>query len=109
MVPICYNGFIKSAQFLRLAAAVLAIADSGPAGKKGAPRTMLARQVVLLTPSKSSHLVQLLYRQHIARVSPLNATLMNSPVSAANKRLTVWLSPLDSALTRNRGVGECYG
>src|SRR6267142_5371308 len=30
---------------------------------------------------------------------------MRSPVSVANKRLTRYLSPLDSALTKNRGRG----
>src|SRR6266436_185404 len=36
---------------------------------------MLARQAVLLAPSKSSHPTQLLSRQHFVRVSPLAATL----------------------------------
>src|SRR6266852_7536541 len=30
---------------------------------------------------------------------------MDLPASVANKRLTVWLSPLDATLTKNRGVG----
>jgi hypothetical protein len=34
-----------------------------------------------------------------------HATLMNSPGSVANKRLTEWLTPLDATLTKNRGVG----
>ncbi len=38
-----------------------------------------------------------------APVSPLAATLMDLPASVANKRLTVWLSPLDATLTKNRG------
>ena len=116
----CYNGFIKSARFLRLPAAALAIgdpdlvgiADSGPAGKEGATRTMLARlprasmgQVVLLTCSESFHPTQLLSRQHFVRVSPLAATFMVSPASVANKRLTVGLGPLDATLTRTRGRG----
>ena len=38
-------------------------------------------------------------------LSPLAATLMDPPASVANKRLTVWLNPLDATLTKNRGVG----
>src|SRR5882724_9018083 len=59
----CYNGSIKSARFLRLPVAALAIADSGPVGKEGALRTMLACQVVLLTSPESFHPKQLLSRQ----------------------------------------------
>ena len=66
---------------------------------------MLARQVVLLTPSESFHPTQLLSRQQSTPGSPLAATLMNFPASVANKRLTAWLSPLDSTLTKNRGGG----
>ncbi len=105
MVPICYNGFIKSTRFLRLPVAALAIADSGPVGKEGALRTMPARQVVLLTPSESSAPTQLLCCQHLVRISPLAATLMDLPASVANKRLTAGLSPLDATLPKNRGVG----
>jgi hypothetical protein len=36
-------------------------------------------------------------------ISPLAATLMDLPASVANKRLTVWLTPLDATLTKNRG------
>src|SRR6266403_4299454 len=119
----CYNRFIKSVRFLRLPAAALAIvdpdlvgiADSGPVGKEGAPRTMLARlprasmgPAALLTPSKSSHPMELLSRQHFVRISPLTATLMDLPASVANKRLTARLSPLDSTLTKNRGVGVLW-
>jgi hypothetical protein len=39
------------------------------------------------------------------RVSPLAATLMELPASAANKGLTEILTPLDATLTKNRGVG----
>jgi len=38
-------------------------------------------------------------------VSPLAATLMDSPVTVANKRLTEELTPLDATLTKNTGVG----
>jgi hypothetical protein len=38
-------------------------------------------------------------------VSPLVATRMGLPTSVANKRLTVFLSPLDATLTKNRGEG----
>ena len=64
---------------------------------------MLARQVVLLVPSKSSAPTQLLSRQHFVRVSPLAATFMHLPASVANKRLTVELTPLAATLTKNRG------
>jgi hypothetical protein len=65
---------------------------------------MGARQVVLLIFSKSSHPVPLLSRQQPALLNPLAATLMNLPASAANKRLTAGLTPLDATLTKNRGV-----
>jgi len=46
-------------------------------------------------------------RLHVAQpsLSPLAATLMTSPISVASKELTGSLSPLDSTLTKNRGVG----
>src|SRR5882672_7688915 len=66
---------------------------------------MCARQVVLLTPPKSSHPSLLLSRQHLVHVSPLAATLMNLPASVANKRLTAELTPLAATLTKNRGEG----
>ena len=66
---------------------------------------MLARQVVLLTPPKSSAPTQLLSRQHFIRISPLAATLMDLAASVANKRLTAELTPLSATLTKNRGVG----
>jgi hypothetical protein len=37
-------------------------------------------------------------------LSPLAATLMYLPASIANKRLTVWVSPLDATLTKTGGV-----
>jgi len=64
---------------------------------------MLPRQVVLLTPPKSSHPTQFLARPQSAPVSPLAATLMHPPASVANKRLTAGLSSLDATLTKNRG------
>src|SRR5260370_39729777 len=67
---------------------------------------MLPRQVVLLTPPKSSHPTQFLSRQQSAPVSPLAATLMDLPASVANKRLTVRLNPLDATLTKNQGWGH---
>src|SRR6266436_4515821 len=72
---------------------------------EGASPFMCARQLVPLTPPKSSHPRPLLSRQQPAPLSPLAATLMRSPASVANKELTGSLSPLDSALTKNRGVG----
>jgi hypothetical protein len=64
---------------------------------------MLALQVVLLTPSKSSHPLSLLSRQQTAPISPLAATLMDLHASVANKRLAVGLTPLDATLTKDRG------
>ena len=51
-----------------------------------------------LRPQKWSELAQFL-----CNVSPLEATLMDLLASVANKRLTVWLSPLDATLTKNIG------
>src|SRR6266403_2004581 len=81
----CYNGCIKSARFLRLPAAALAIADSGPVGKEGALRTMLARHAVFLTLSTSSRPAQLLFYNHDAPLSPLFATLRDNPQLPENK------------------------
>src|SRR6266571_1875590 len=67
---------------------------------------MPARQVVLLTPLESPHPKALLSSQQPAPISPLAATLMDSPASVANKRLTVELSPLDATLTKNTGGGD---
>src|SRR5258706_2059074 len=64
---------------------------------------MHPRHAVLLTLSKSPRPTQLPSRQHIVRVSPLDATLMCYPVNVANKRLTVGLSPLDATLTKTMG------
>ncbi len=64
---------------------------------------MPARHAVLLTPLESSHPKALLSRQPQPPISPLAATLMNLLASAANKRLTVELSPLDATLTKYRG------
>ena len=64
---------------------------------------MPARHAVLLTPLESPHPKALLSRQPPPPISPLAATLMNLLASAANKRLTVELSPLDATLTKYRG------
>src|SRR5882672_5438191 len=64
---------------------------------------MRACQVVLLAPPKSPHPRPLLSCQHFIPVSPLAATLMKSPASVANKRLTARLSLLAATLTKNRG------
>ena len=50
---------------------------------------------------KPSSARRLLPRQHFGPISPLVATLIDLPTSVANKRLTVWLSPLDATLTKN--------
>src|SRR5260370_22816484 len=91
----CYNGFVQLARFL------------------GARRTMRPRHAVLLTehaakhahPERASraegsllaaslpipaHPTQLLSRQHIVRVSSLDATLMSSLVNGAIKGLKTW-------------------
>src|SRR2546425_11541841 len=65
---------------------------------------MPARHAVLLTPLESPHPKALLSRQSPPPISPLAATLMNLLASAANKRLTVELSPLDATLTKYRGT-----
>jgi hypothetical protein len=71
-----------------------------------APQTRPASQVVLQTPSKSLGFRKLPSREPFACVSPLAATLMDTPTSVANKRLRVRLTPLDATLTKNRGVGS---
>ena len=38
-------------------------------------------------------------------VTPLDATLIDHPVSVANKQLTQSITPLDATLTKNTGVG----
>ena len=68
--------------------------------------SMPSRRAVLLTPPKSSGPPQLLSCKPVAPVSPLDSALVNSLVSVGNKELTGNLSPLDSALTKNRGVGS---
>jgi len=68
--------------------------------------SMASPHAVLLTPPKSSGPTQLPSCKQVAPVSPLDSTLVNSLVSAGNKELTGNLSPLDSALTKNRGVGS---
>ncbi len=73
---------------------------------------MRPRHAVLLTPSASSRAIAAPFcTDHCSLtavhypLSPLDATLMGSPASVANKRLTVWLNPLDATLTKNRGWG----
>src|SRR6267378_1655388 len=63
----------------------------------------LMGQLVLLTPSKSSHPRPLLSRQHFTSLSPLATTLMDLPASVGNKRLTVWLSPLAATYKKQGG------
>src|SRR6266446_3580501 len=98
----CYNPRVAPAPTIESASPFMcARLPSLPRAAKGASMG----QLVLLTPPKSSHPRSLLYRQQSAPISPLAATLMRSPVSVVNKELTGSLSPLDSALTKNRGVG----
>src|SRR5713101_9013598 len=74
---------------------------------------MRPRHAVLLTPSASSRAIAAPFcTDHCSLtavhypLSPLAATLMGSPASVANKRLTVLLNPLDATLTKNTGVGD---
>ena len=53
--------------------------------------------------------LQLLTFDPPSPLSPLDATLMHTPASVANKRLTPWLNPLDATLTKKRGRGPDYG
>src|SRR6266699_5689472 len=102
MLPICYNGFVRSARFFLLPAVALAEEGALPPMPARLPRASMAH-AVLLTPPKSSHPRPLLSRQQPAPISPLAATLMDSPASVANKRLTSGLSPLNATLTKYRG------
>src|SRR5882724_11721604 len=45
----------------------------------------------------------------LSALTHLNATLTNHLTSVDSKQLTVNLNPLESTLTKNRGVGRCYG
>src|SRR5271155_3149137 len=67
---------------------------------------MPAHQVVLQISPRFLHPEALSSRQHRAPISPLSATLMNTPATVANKRLTENLTPLDATLTKNPGVGR---
>jgi len=66
---------------------------------------MRSRRVVLLTPSVLFHPRQLPFCQQPPSVNSLAATLTVHLASAANKRLTENLSPVDATLTKKRGVG----
>jgi hypothetical protein len=65
---------------------------------------MPSPRAVLLTPSKPSALSQLPFCQQPAFVNRPDATLTDHLASAANKRLTENLSPVDAILTKNHGV-----
>jgi hypothetical protein len=65
---------------------------------------MPSPRAVLLTPPVSVHPHQLPFCQQSAPVNPLEATLTASLASAANKRLTKEVSPVDATLTENRGA-----
>src|SRR6266478_4126987 len=64
---------------------------------------MPARHALPLTLLRSSRPPQLSSRPQLALLTPLAATLMDSPASVANKRLTAGLSPLAATLTKNTG------
>src|SRR5271155_4517813 len=83
----CYNSFVDPALIFR------------------APPAMPSRRVVLLSPSVPIHPRQLPSCQQSASINPLDATLAGSLASAANKRLTKYLSPVDATLTKNQGEG----
>src|SRR5467141_3097528 len=79
------------------------------------PQSRFIRAVPLpaspLEPSTSNFQPPALQRSNLQTFhpsnppSPLAATLMDLPASVANKRLTVWLSPLDATFTKNKGEG----
>src|SRR6266478_8162595 len=66
---------------------------------------MRPRRVVLLTPSESLHPIHLLSRQHYTPTSPLSATLMDLPVSIANKRLNVLAKSFRCNTYKKQGEG----
>jgi len=66
---------------------------------------MPADQVVLQFSPRSAHPEELPFRQHRTPISPLPATLTSHPATAANKRLTENLTPLDATLTKKQGEG----
>ena len=72
------------------------------------PPLMAARHVVLLNPSESTHLRQLLSYKHIAPITPVRINTYNFLVSVDYKAFTETLSLLESTLTKTGG-GGCYG
>jgi hypothetical protein len=71
---------------------------------------MYAPKVVLPAPLEAVHPHSFPFHKHPApacpeerSVTPLEATLMNFPVSVAYKRLSGWLTPLPATLTKNIG------
>src|SRR6266481_8413531 len=101
MVSICYNWFIKSAQFFRLPAAARA--------KEGAPRSMLARQAVLLTSSESIHPTQLLSRQQSTPVSPFSCNTCGPPRKCCKQKTYGRTKSFKCNTYRKQGGGGCYG
>jgi hypothetical protein len=100
----CYNSSVKSAASFRLPAVALAIDDPDPDGKEGAPPAMLARHAVLLTHPKSFHLSPITSSPTQRPRKSFGSNTYGSPASAANKRLTEKLNPLNATLTKNTGV-----
>ena len=69
------------------------------------PARMAARQVVLLTPSKSTHPRQLLFYKHIAPITHFRINTYNFRVSVDYKAFTQTLNPSESTLIKNMGGG----
>ncbi|SRR6266481_3770375 len=92
----CYNGFVKSARFFR-ALRTMHLPPRGPSNSFK----------LLHLPASSARRINathpVTFSPYFLCVSSLDATLMTSPASVANKRLTVELNPLDATLTKNRG------
>ncbi len=64
---------------------------------------MPARHVVLLTPAKSSGLLQLPSRQHPAPVTPFRINTYRMPISVDSKEPTEHLTPVKSTLMKTPG------
>jgi hypothetical protein len=67
---------------------------------------MPSRYAVLLPRPVSVYFTQLPSCQQSASINLLDATLADSLASAANKRLTPNVSPVDATLTKKRGIAE---
>ena len=71
----------------------------------GASPFMSARQVVLLTPPRSSHPIELLSRQHPVPVTPLVATLTQPPSKCCKQTTYAIPNPFRCNTYEKAGVG----